>query len=146
MHKSYDQATVSSSIWKQTSLSATLLCLQKWYVHSNVPYALAHELPTKYRAKLLTSKEIARIKNNNIIIADNPLVNSSYSKIYYEFKEIFDSIMVISDTVQNSILKVRSNLLSENKNNTPTVIINSICRREIYDYKNDGFIIFATDA
>lgn len=60
-------------------------------------YALAGEMPSEQRAKFLAAKEIIKIKCNNPslydIIADNPRVKSSYSKIYFEYNDFFDNIL-----------------------------------------------------
>lgn len=54
-----------------------------------------------------------RMNNHQLygLIHDNPLVESSYSRIYHEFKDIFDNICVSSPYSLNPLLTVRINLL-----------------------------------
>ncbi|XP_058987128.1 probable RNA-directed DNA polymerase from transposon BS isoform X3 [Musca domestica] len=116
---------------------------------NHVIYALAGELPPKYRAKLLTTKEILKIKleNNDLsdIIENNPLVKSSYSVIYHQFEHIFRKIKITSYKNQRN-LTVRTNLLPSTKNITPNEVIFSAFYCELSFYKSNQFCIFATDA
>ncbi|XP_075150266.1 uncharacterized protein LOC142224376 isoform X2 [Haematobia irritans] len=90
---------------------------------NHVVYALAHELPPSYRARLLTAKELIKIQYNNWnlydTISDNPKVKSSY---------------------------IRFNLLSGSKKDTPIEALKVIYNKEIADYKADDYDIYATDA
>ncbi|XP_059219431.1 RNA-directed DNA polymerase from mobile element jockey [Stomoxys calcitrans] len=117
---------------------------------THVIYALADEMPPKQRAKFLTAKELMRVHMHNPtlydIISDNPRVKSSYSNIYYEFKNIFDNIKVGTNYALQKSLKVRLNLLPSRKSDTPDEVIRSVYCREIAYYRDNDFEIFATDA
>ncbi|XP_075150265.1 uncharacterized protein LOC142224376 isoform X1 [Haematobia irritans] len=117
---------------------------------NHVVYALAHELPPSYRARLLTAKELIKIQYNNWnlydTISDNPKVKSSYSKVYYDFKNIFDNIKHVSNPIFSNIISVRFNLLSGSKKDTPIEALKVIYNKEIADYKADDYDIYATDA
>lgn len=79
-------------------------------------YALAHELPPEQRAAFLIAKELLRVKMNDYMLYDifvgNPRVKSSYSHIYYEFKDIIDKTGHISSSFYSKNISVRLDLLS----------------------------------
>ncbi|XP_075146564.1 uncharacterized protein LOC142236963 isoform X2 [Haematobia irritans] len=117
---------------------------------THIVYALAHELPPEFRAVYLTAKELIKVQSRDKVlydlVSDNPKVNSSYSYVYYEFPQIFDSIEHISNSLTSRKVTVRLNLLPNGKNNYPIDILKSIYLSEIDGYKNFNFTIFATDA
>ncbi|XP_073822162.1 uncharacterized protein isoform X1 [Musca autumnalis] len=112
-------------------------------------YALAGELPPKYRAKLLTAKEIIRnvTKNERLydIIADNPRVKSSYSAVFHEFADILQRIKAVQHS-SHAILKTRVNVLPGVKNNMPAEVIRATYNAELNFYTQNDFTVFATDA
>jgi len=63
----------------------------------NIIYHLAGELPPEYRIKFTTAKELAQIFNYclpaaSLLTNDFTEKNTSYIKVYSEFKDIYDSI------------------------------------------------------
>ncbi|XP_073812946.1 uncharacterized protein isoform X2 [Musca autumnalis] len=112
-------------------------------------YALAGELPSKYRAKILTAREIMKnmFQNRYLyeIIADNPLVKSSYSVVFHEFADIFNNIKVVPFSRQDNLV-IRYNLLPASKQNVSKEAVHAIYNCEIEYYKNNNYGIFATDA
>lgn len=113
-------------------------------------YVLANELPPRERGIYLTAKEIVNLKFNNYKvyrkITDNLEVKSSYSMVYYRYKEVFDNLEegVYFENLKN--INVRCDILNNKKENVAIEQIRSIYRKEYCDYKNYNFTVFATDA
>lgn len=116
----------------------------------HVIYALANEMPAAERSLWLTARELLRVKSMNpdlyAMVAENPYVRSSYSHVYHMFQEIFDVISVVEEECRPVSLTVRSSIVCGDRANVAKEIFQKMYCKEIAEYKDDGFVVFATDA
>ncbi|XP_036317800.1 uncharacterized protein LOC118732796 [Rhagoletis pomonella] len=113
-------------------------------------YALANEFEPKEREMLLTSRELIKLKFINVNAYNNVAfhnqLNSSYSKTYYQFKEILDNVSTQTAFTKNRELRITKKLLAKKKTELPKQQIKAEYYSLFQKYKENNFTIFATDA
>ena len=117
----------------------------------HILYALANELPPKERAIYLTAKEIINtIKYNPDLfklIVTSPLLKTSYSFVYYKFKQIFENIIVPkSEYVNKDKCSFILDTIPSKKNICSKEAIQAIFAETLNYYINNGYTAVATDA
>lgn len=113
-------------------------------------YAFANELPPAERAKLLTAREIIKIKihNPNVykMIQENCNLNSSYGCVYREFKDVFDKICAEIKFERFFGLTIIKNMGQNRKKDCDPMVERKKYKNAWYKYRAKGFSTFATDA
>lgn len=113
-------------------------------------YSLAYELTPADRSKLLTAKELIKIKTQRNplyeLVAQNSLVRSSYSAVYHEFGNILDSINVSCEYERHYSFRSRVNIFLGKKSDLSREQMRAILYCEYNEYRSNDFRMFATDA
>lgn len=120
----------------------------------HVIFAISGNLPPRFRSEILTARELINLKTYNMqkyinLTQGMPLINSSYSQIFYKFKNILDLIEIPNEFPSKQKLKVESDLqgyFGMSKGQVPNSQIRGTYNDLISKYEEQGFHIVATDA
>lgn len=122
---------------------------------NHILHALSKEFPPKYRAFLLTARELISLKTHhyetyNNLLVGQPRINSSYSITFYKFQSIFEAIEIpITSGCASSKIIVEKELKGSYtiaKGLIPKHIIRAEYANYIKELEQNRLQIISTDA